>query len=69
MPKQIESYYQKLARMQKTNEEKDVKNREMEESVRDHFGFKVEMRDPRFVNIFINIFIWFLIRLFNNFFF
>ena len=48
MPRQIDSFYQRIAKKEKTDEEKAARQRELLEQAREYYGFNVDLRDQRF---------------------
>jgi hypothetical protein len=50
MPKQIESYFQRITKKQKADEEKLNKKREILDQAREFYGYEVDMRDSRYIN-------------------
>jgi len=49
MPKQIENFYQRIAKKDKTDEERLKKKQELLDQAREFYGYEVDMRDARFV--------------------
>ena len=49
MPKQIESYFQRMVKKNKAEEDKLNKKKELLDQAREFYGFEVEMRDGRYL--------------------
>jgi hypothetical protein len=52
MPKQIESFFQRITKKQKADEEKLKKRREILDKAREFYGYEVDMRDSRYYYLF-----------------
>jgi hypothetical protein len=48
MPKQIENFYQRLLKKENLEEEKILKRREILDQAREHYGYEVNLNDPRY---------------------
>ena len=47
MPKQIDSFYQRISKTNAANEEKDKKRKELLDQAREFYGYEVDLRDSR----------------------
>jgi hypothetical protein len=47
MPKQIESYFQRVHKREAQEKEREAKKREVLEKAREFFGYEVDLRDPK----------------------
>ena len=56
-PKQIESYFQRLAKAQEFEAQKEAKKKDIYNIARDHFGYDVNLKDSRLNKIFCGNFI------------
>lgn len=47
----VESYYQRIAKIQKANEDAEIKKETLRKKVRDIYGFDLHSNDPRFAKV------------------
>ena len=46
-PKQIESYYQRLAKKEQDDAQREARKQKIYDIARDHFGYDIDLRDSR----------------------
>ena len=46
-PKQIEAYFQRLTKKEEQEHKKNEKQEQILNMARDHFGYDIDLRDPR----------------------
>jgi hypothetical protein len=49
MPKMVDTYFQRIAKMSKKEEEREASKKQLVAQAREYYGYEVNLKDPRMV--------------------